>query len=299
MLTLRVVQLFIVCGATAITFGVIMWMYPPLLVWGLAVSDRKSMCTVEAIQLGAEMRWDFDKALSAEQGDLRLIESDPDGFEHWAASSGEFWLPEGSIGVLPTLLAQQLVDIYSVRSLIGPGDVVIDCDARFGTYARQALRAGAAKVIAIESDPARAECIRRNLKEEVESKRVVIYSYPIDPPSEEFFELESRDIAAERAVRSPIHIDTLVRKLNLKRVDVIKFDVKGAALPLLEGAEETLATYRPGLVVSTEHAADDGVIITEWISALGQDYQTECGICSLGSDWKVKPDMITFQTLSP
>ena len=58
-------------------------------------------------------------------------------------------------------------------------------------------------------------------------------------------------------------------------------------------------TYRPRLVVSTEHAADNGVEITQWITGLGQDYQTECGICSLGSDWKVKPDMITFQTLSP
>jgi hypothetical protein len=44
-------------------------------------------------------------------------------------------------------------------------------------------------------------------------------------------------------------IDDIVRELKLPRVDVIKIDVEGAELQVLQGARETLQRLRPQLVV--------------------------------------------------
>jgi FkbM family methyltransferase len=43
------------------------------------------------------------------------------------------------------------------------GDVVLDCGAGIGLFARQALKRGARTVIAIEPVPENLECLRRNL----------------------------------------------------------------------------------------------------------------------------------------
>ena len=44
-------------------------------------------------------------------------------------------------------------------------------------------------------------------------------------------------------------IDDIATELNLKQVDLIKLDVEGAELEALKGAEQTLKTYQPHLVV--------------------------------------------------
>ena len=50
---------------------------------------------------------------------------------------------------------------------IRAGDIVLDCGASDGDFTREALQAGAGKVVAIEIAPTSAECIRRNLAAEV------------------------------------------------------------------------------------------------------------------------------------
>lgn len=44
-------------------------------------------------------------------------------------------------------------------------------------------------------------------------------------------------------------LDTIVRDLNLKRVDLVKIDVEGAEVEVLEGMTEILKTYSPKLVI--------------------------------------------------
>ncbi len=46
-------------------------------------------------------------------------------------------------------------------------------------------------------------------------------------------------------------LDSVVKELQLRRVDVIKADVEGAELMVLKGAGRTLTRYRPVLVVET------------------------------------------------
>lgn len=44
-------------------------------------------------------------------------------------------------------------------------------------------------------------------------------------------------------------LDYIVKRLKLRRIDLIKIDVEGAELQVLEGSIETLHKYKPWLVV--------------------------------------------------
>lgn len=47
-------------------------------------------------------------------------------------------------------------------------------------------------------------------------------------------------------------LDAVLKGLNVSRVDVLKIDVEGAELQALHGAKETLANYRPVLVIELD-----------------------------------------------
>lgn len=68
--------------------------------------------------------------------------------------------------------------------------------------------------------------------------------------------LLGRTNAVTRSLRSETvtmtTLDALVRSRGLESVELIKCDVEGAELSVLRGAEETLARFRPALVVEVE-----------------------------------------------
>ena len=147
-----------------------------------------------------------------------------------------------------------------------------------GLYARKALRAGARKVIAIEPAPANIECPRRNLKKEIEEGRVIVYPKGVwdreeilllfedpDNSAADSFVGEGADAVSTRTI--PLtRIDTLVEELGLVQVDVIKMDIKGAALRALRGAQQCIARDSPQIIISTEESGDDALVITKWLA---------------------------------
>jgi FkbM family methyltransferase len=60
--------------------------------------------------------------------------------------------------------------------------------------------------------------------------------------------------SAGTAVRS-LRLDTWAREERLERLDLVKVDVEGVELPVLDGAEETLRRFRPILVVECNPVA--------------------------------------------
>src|SRR5689334_25347188 len=64
---------------------------------------------------------------------------------------------------------------YNPNEQVHEGDVVLDCGAHVGVFTHFALQRGASKVVAIEPDPVNLECLRRNLKKEIEAGKVVLY----------------------------------------------------------------------------------------------------------------------------
>ncbi len=143
--------------------------------------------------------------------------------------------------LLAILLAQQDRYIYGDDRLgVRQGDIVFDCGAHVGVYARKALSAGAKLVVAVEPTPALVECIRRNLAGEITQGRVVVSAKGIwdregalalfgnsSTGAGNSFVVRGSDTEAIGQI--PVTtIDNLVSELELPGVDVIKADVKGA-----------------------------------------------------------------------
>jgi FkbM family methyltransferase len=165
----------------------------------------------------------------------RLLKKDPSGINHWLTPRGSYWVPAGSDAPnsefrLPFReLAEQEVAIYGTGAQsVRPGDTVLDCGANIGAYTRTALAAGAQLVVAIEPAPENLACLRRNLAEEINAGRVILYGkgvwdkddilslniLPTTSAGDTF--LPRAD--ATRTVRVPVTtIDKIVSELHLQR----------------------------------------------------------------------------------
>lgn len=83
-------------------------------------------------------------------------------------------------------------------------------------------------------------------------------------------------------------LDSYLARCPLERVDIIKVDIEGAELPCLRGAEQTLRTYRPHLIieVQTSSSAAAGYApsdILGFLSGLGYSF------AAIGSKGRLSP----------
>lgn len=72
-------------------------------------------------------------------------------------------------------------------------------------------------------------------------------------------------------------------------------DIKGAALRALRGAQQCIARDSPQIIVSTEEAGDDALVITKWLGDLTPSYLPACGTCSLGAGFMIEPEVVFYQ----
>jgi FkbM family methyltransferase len=236
----------------------------------------------------------------------KLLEKDEKGFRLYDTPDGKYWVPEGSEYSLPYNLAEQAREIYDRNGRgVKAGDIVLDCGANVGTYARHALKKGAKLVVAIEPAPENLEVLRRNLAEEVAAGRVIIYPKGVWD-KDDFLELhvDPHNSAADSFViahkdwgkveKVPLTtIDKLVEELKLERVDYIKMDIEGAETNALEGGKSTIQKYMPRMALSTYHQPDHPKRIPELVRGLSSKYQTECGPCA-ESGYGVRPEIMYF-----
>ena len=72
-----------------------------------------------------------------------------------------------------------------------------------------------------------------------------------------FGENRSETLADRPVKLTEIQVDTLDRVLDGERVDYVKYDVEGSEKEALLGSKETLAAYKPTLLVSLYHRNED------------------------------------------
>ncbi len=280
-------------------------LFPYLRLFALAASGHSPVCPVSHAVWAASNR---DGTIATKNRILkasRLVREDS-GLELWETPKGRFWIPKGSRYVLPWNLAEMERLIYgSGEHFIHSGDIVLDCGASDGDFTREALKAGAGKVISIEITPSSAECIRRNLAPEIAAGRVVVYPkgvwdredwlvLNVDDQNFAANSVVMRPETAHPAVRVPLTtIDAIVADLNLPRVDFIKMDVEGAETRAIRGARNTLARFKPRLSIATEHNPRDEQDIPAAVRSARQDYTMECGPC-LEAEGHVRPDVLYF-----
>ena len=285
---------------------ILRWLAPALLLIILAIFFREWTVPIALSLAGRAPGCTFDRAarsVSEDQRQIRikdeivrtsrLVERDPAGYHLWETSAGAYWIPASSDFSLHFDLAEQERKIYGTgEQSVKRGDVVLDCGANIGVFTREALAAGAKLVVAIEPAPENLECLRRNLKHDIDAGRVIVYPKGVwDKNDMLTMRVDPKNSAADSFViqRDDMHdsiklplttIDNLTAELKLDRVDFIKMDIEGAEPRALAGAKATLARFRPRLAISVYHTATDKVTVPQSIDAAWSGYKQECGPCS-------------------
>lgn len=280
--------------------------YPPLRLSALVLAGRSPVCPLgQAVKSEDNLREQIatkDRILAGS----KVVAKDGT-YEQWQTPRGTFWTPAESRYSLHFHLAEQERRIYGPpEHFVKQGDIVLDCGANIGVVTREALNAGAAKVVAIEPAPENLESLRRNFAPEIASGRVVIYTKGVwdkDDVLEMHFDHDNS--AADSFVLHPEQggdkgmkfevttIDKMVQELNLPRVDFIKMDIEGSETRALIGARNTLAKYHPRISVAVYHQPDHAVEVPKAIRAAWSDYQLECGPCALANG-RIRPDILYF-----
>ena len=282
--------------------------YPGLAILPLSVTAKTSpYCTVWRTVEDSKVKLRRDARRDSLLAKSHVVRKDG-GYKLWSTPEGEFWVPDTSDTILAILLAQQQDKIYGGPQTGGvrKGDIVLDGGAHIGVYVKTALEAGAEKIVAIEPSPDALECLRRNFRKEIDAGRVVVYPKGIWDEEKRLVFYENGNGAAgdsfvEHAANAKVvaeipvtTIDKIVKELALPRVDIIKADIKGAGTRMILGAGQTIRTFHPRMVISTEEEPEDPAAIRGAIMKIAPGYQFRAGPCLLG-EGEIRNDTLFFQ----
>jgi FkbM family methyltransferase len=156
-----------------------------------------------------------------------------------------------------------------VRSHLRRGQVFIDVGANIGYYTLLASRivGSDGRVVAIEPLPRNITFLERHIRLNDAGNVMVVPLACSDTSGQATFHEGANAALGRLASRSPIEavngrareivtstLDDIVRRYGLQP-DMIKIDVEGAELAVLEGARDTIAAAAPILVLSV-HSGD-------------------------------------------
>lgn len=234
----------------------------------------------------------------------RLVRREEGGLSFWWTPVGLLWCPTRNEEDLTLLLVEEAADIYGADGYrVRAGDIVLDCGAYLGLFARIALRAGAERVIAIEVVPDDIECLRRTFHEEINAGRVIVYPKGVwgsEGFTPLYLEGGADSVLAPKPSARPgpvvplTTIDRIVEELELPRVDFIKMDIEGAEERALEGARRTLQRFKPRLAIATEHRPRQAESVTKVVLSARPDYERKVGLC-VDRRWWIEPLVVYFR----
>jgi FkbM family methyltransferase len=208
--------------------------------------------------------------------------------EQFQTPLGTFWVPAPGHRLMESLIWEQTRQhIYDGDAAsVQPGDTVLDCGAHVGVFTRYALRRGAGRVICVEPDPVNLACLKANLAAEIASGRVTVIEAGVWNVRT-VLDLGDRDqgnSAGRTFVGTSPHaelarginvrpLDDIVEELRLTRVNFIKMDIEGAERFALQGAGNTLRTFRPRMAICSYHVRDDETAIVAVVRRLQPAYR--------------------------
>ena len=146
------------------------------------------------------------------------------------------------------------------------GDIFIDVGAQVGYYSLVASRrvGRTGRVVSVEPNPPTIERLQRNIRlnnatnvtiQQVActdtEKTLHFFQSNVANTGESSFSEKNAHSKREIEVRG-VPLDSIVRTLDLRRIDLVKIDVEGAELEVLRGMKESLAKYRPKLIVELQ-----------------------------------------------
>lgn len=206
----------------------------------------------------AELAWK-QRILRSPVGELATSMRDGLRFLRYAYAEPE---------LLGMVANDQLATSLAVR-LCRPGMTFVDVGAHIGSVLEGVLRHGEdVRVVAVEADPAKAAALRLRFPE------ITVHDVAAGPVESEVTFFIHPTLSAYSSLGQPargtweelIATRVLMRPLDAvltTGVDVVKIDVEGAELGVLQGAERLLATCRPTLMFESAPPHDDGLGYTK------------------------------------
>lgn len=162
---------------------------------------------------------------------------------------------------------QELLSV--LRSLVRPGDWVVDAGANIGNHSIFFAGICGCNVLAFEPNPVAADILRRNIEINRLSDKIEVHEVALGARqgSGEIFSASEHNLGmaavyiAEGDTGS-VKIDLLSNYVGARTISLLKIDAEGMDYDVLTGAEEVLA--RDGCAVSIEAAKrDDFLKISE------------------------------------
>ncbi|WP_342821481.1 FkbM family methyltransferase [Desulfurococcus sp.] len=149
-------------------------------------------------------------------------------------------------------------NVFRIISSLGKDSVFIDIGAHIGKYTLLAARKGVL-VIAIEPHPLNFYYLKKAVHKNMLEQKVICVNAAAYNSRQKLRLYLSRSSDSHSILSKPwmgksiemlgLSLDYIVKRLKLRRIDLIKIDVEGAELQVLEGSIETLHKYKPRLVV--------------------------------------------------
>ena len=272
--------------------------------FALMVAMGRNYCPVDSVwsvdalrQARLEVRKELERT-------AHVVRRDGE-FALWEIGGERYWMPAGS-RILPGMLAERKAGLYDTGGHgVRAGDVVLDCGANIGLSTLAALKRGASLVVAIEPALDNVECLRRNLKDQVLARRVLIYPKgvwdkdDVLPLNVQPSNTASYSVALQYRGATPgprvqlTTIDELVRDLELERVDFIKLDIEGAERAALTGGAGTIRRWHPSMAISLAHRYDDPEVIPDMVRSLWDGYHAAPGVC-IEQSAGLRPAIMSF-----
>lgn len=162
------------------------------------------------------------------------------------------------------------------------GDTFIDVGANDGEWCGL-LQEGYKNIIAIEPHPGACLVLSKLLKEGSLIAQLAAYNESGKTLTLNLFKESVWSTLDEVGTRfdgkepdstvrvKTITIDDLVAKATLDHIDLIKVDVEGAEVEVLEGAKKTLEEHKPPIVVEI-HGSTNGEYVSAILKAVGYQH---------------------------
>jgi FkbM family methyltransferase len=162
------------------------------------------------------------------------------------------WKAIGNKPEQGSLLFQNRCGRILLSSLCQPGRVFMDVGSHIGSVISNVRHhVPGAKIIAIEADPEKANWLKKTFPEVLihncavgADEGEVQFDIDIDRPGFSSIATDQKRRGDVRSIKVPLHrIDKLYT--GVTPVDLIKIDVEGMELAVLQGASEIVARHRP------------------------------------------------------
>lgn len=215
--------------------------------------------------------------------DIKILDSADNRHLLRFADKHDFWFPATMIPKTE-LWNEYLVTTWDHRCnphkylkngiTLGAGDVVLDCGACEGFFARQALDLGVAKVLCVEPNAEMVACLEVTFQDEIRSGRVSILPYALGSLSGEAnFSVSPGEAFSGRFDGSGddrvpiITLDQLISRYEAPTM--IKMDLEGSEYEALRGGFDFISERHPKLAVTTYHHPWDYPVITSFLKGAG------------------------------